>query len=31
MQSLKEKKRDVFDVIGQKGIFSVEKQSRKFI
>lgn len=29
MQSLKEKKRDVFDVIGQKGIFSVEKQSRK--
>ena len=29
MQSLKEKKRDVFDAIGQKGIFSVEKQSRK--
>lgn len=29
MQSLDEKKRDIFEVVGEKGLFSVEKQSIK--
>lgn len=29
MQSLNEKKRDIFEVVGEKGLFSVEKQSIK--
>ena len=29
MQSLDEKKRDIFEVVGKKGLFSVEKQSIK--
>lgn len=29
MQSLDEKERDIFEVVGEKGLFSVEKQSVK--